>query len=59
MDVMMLLNLADPLISMLLLPVISFIVCSLLICGLQWYQFRSVNAISKEFVSLEMAGKAA
>ncbi|MDO6776853.1 hypothetical protein Q4591_16005 [Shewanella sp. 3_MG-2023] len=59
MDLMMLLNLADPLTTMLLLPVISFIVCSLLICGLQWYQFRSINAISKEFVSLEMAGKAA
>ncbi len=55
MDLMMLLNLADPLISLLLLPVISFIVCSLLICGLQWYQFRSINAVSKEFVSLEMA----
>ncbi len=59
MDLMMLLNFADPLISLLLLPVISFIVCSLLICGLQWYQFRSVNAISKKFVSLEMAGKTA
>lgn len=59
MDLMMLLNLADPLISLLLLPVISFIVCSFLICGLQWYQFRSINAISKEFVSLEIAGKTA
>lgn len=57
MDLMMLLNLADPLISLLLLPVISFIVCSLLICGLQWYQFKSVNAISKELTSLEIAGE--
>lgn len=59
MDLMMLLNLADPLISLLLLPVISFIVCSLLICGLQWYQFRSINAVSKEFVSLEMTRETA
>ncbi|WP_220752143.1 hypothetical protein [Shewanella sp. KT0246] len=53
----MILHLADPLISLLLLPVVSFIVCSLLICGLQWYQFKSVDAISKEMTSLDFAGE--
>ncbi|GIU48707.1 hypothetical protein [Shewanella goraebulensis] len=57
MDLMMILHLADPLISLLLLPVVSFIVCSLLICGLQWYQFKSVDAISKEMTSLDFAGE--
>ena len=56
MDLMMVIHLADPLISLLLLPVISFIVCSLLICGLQWYQFKNVDAISKEITRLDFAG---
>lgn len=54
---MMIFHLADPLISLLLLPVISFIICSLLICGLQWYQFKSVDAISEEIINLEFAGE--
>ncbi len=57
MDLMMIFHLADPLISLLLLPVVSFIVCSLLICGLQWYQFKSVEAISQEMTSLDFAGE--
>ncbi|MCC4834087.1 hypothetical protein Q4601_16695 [Shewanella sp. 1_MG-2023] len=57
MDLMMIFHLADPLISLLLLPVISFIICSLLICGLQWYQFKSVDAISEEIINLEFAGE--
>ncbi|PMG76954.1 hypothetical protein BCU84_11845 [Shewanella sp. 10N.286.51.B7] len=57
MDLMMIFHLADPLISLLLLPVISFIICSLLICGLQWYQFNSVDAISEEIINLEFAGE--
>ncbi len=57
MDLMMIFHLADPLISLLLLPVISFIICSLLICGLQWYQFKSVDAISEEINNLEFAGE--
>ncbi len=54
---MMIFHLADPLISLLLLPVISFIVCSLLICGLQRYQFSHVDAISAEFNQAGLVGE--
>ncbi|PMG30661.1 hypothetical protein BCU94_01825 [Shewanella sp. 10N.286.52.C2] len=57
MDLMMIFHLADPLTSLLLLPVFSFIACSIMICGLQWYQFNSVKAMSAELASMEIAGE--